>query len=152
MSTRLVIGGLVADAADAPGPYGNYIAATTHTMRRGTAPAASGNGPQLESQDWVFAAASGERLELHVTYERGIAAYRPTYERKYYSAKDPTKMQVAREELVLDILKNVTTNPPDKVKSYSFKGGGGSLAKLFDGTEKTLSWDAIHWMNRTISQ
>ena len=151
-STQLVIGGLVADAADAPGPFGNYIAATTtHTMRRSTAPPASASGPQLESQDWVFAAPSGEHLELHVQYERGISNYRPVYERKYYSAKDPSKTQVAHEELVLDILKNVSTNPPDRVKAFSYKAGGGSLAKLFDGTEKVLSWDNVLWMVRTVA-
>ena len=149
-STQLVISGLVADPADAPGPYGNYLATQTHTMRKTTAPPAGGSGPQLESQDWVFAAATGEHLELHVTYERGIGNFRPLYERKYYSAKDPTKFQVAHEELVLDIMKNVTTTPPDHVKSYSFKGGGGSLAKMFDGTEKVLSWDNILWMVQTI--
>jgi hypothetical protein len=149
-STQLVITGLVADPADAPGPFGNYLATQTHTMRRTTAPPTGVGGPQVESQDWVFAAATGEHLELHVQYERGIANYRPTYERKYYSAKDPTKFQIAHEELVLDILKNVTTTPPDRVKSFSFNGGGGSLAKMFDGTEKVLSWDNILWMVRTV--
>ena len=51
---------------------------------------------------------------------------------------------------VLDILKNVTTNPPDRVKEFSFKASGGSYAKLFDGTEKLLSWDNILWINRTV--
>lgn len=150
-SSQLVIGGLVADAADAPGPFGNYLAATVHSMRRTTAPPASGRGAQLESQDWVFSTATGEHLELHVQYERGIANYRPVYERKYYSAADPARSQVAHEELVLDILKNVSTNPPDRVTSFSFKGGGGSLARLFDGTERVLSWDNVLWMNRTIA-
>lgn len=150
-STQLVIGGLVADAADAPGPFDNFIFAATHTMRRSTMPPASGAGPQVESQDWVFRAASGEHLELQVQYERGIANYRPVYERKYYSAKDPARTQLAHEELVLDILKNTSTNPPDRVKSFSFKGGGGSLAKLFDGTERVLSWDNVLWMNRTVA-
>lgn len=150
-STQLVISGLVADAGDAPGPFGTYLLATTHTMRRTTAPPANGQGPQMESQDWVFRTATGEHLEMQVEYERGIANYRPVYERKYYSAKDPAKVQVAHEELVLDILKNVTTNPKDRVKSFSFKGGGGSLAKLFDGTERVLSWDNVLWMNRTVA-
>jgi len=37
------------------------------------------------------------------------------------------------------------------VKSFSFKGGGGSLAKLFDGTQKPVSWDNIMWIMRSIS-
>jgi len=51
---------------------------------------------------------------------------------------------------VLDILKNVTTTPPDRVKEFSFKGSGGSFAKLFDGTEKVLSWDSFPWYDRTV--
>ena len=53
---------------------------------------------------------------------------------------------------MLDILRNPTTNPPDKVKAFSFKGSGGSYAKLFDGTEKPVSWDNIIWMTRTVSK
>ena len=30
--------------------------------------------------------------------------------------------------------------------------GGGTYAKLFDGTERTLSWDNIVWLNRTVLQ
>ena len=47
--------------------------------------------------------------------------------------------------------KYVATNPPDRVKEFSFKGSGGSYAKLFDGTEKVLSWDNILWINRSVS-
>ena len=59
--------------------------------------------------------------------------------------------QIWRQEQVLDILRNTTTNPPDRVKEFTFKGSGGTYSKLFDGTEKTLSWDNILWVNRTIS-
>src|SRR5262247_1642121 len=69
-NVQLVIGGLTEDPADAPGPFGNYLLATTHTMQRSTSTAASG---LLDSQDWVFVAAGGERLEMHIKYERGAA-------------------------------------------------------------------------------
>jgi len=51
---------------------------------------------------------------------------------------------------VLDILRNVTTNPPDRVKDFLFQASGGSYAKLFDGSQKVLSWDNIVWLNRTV--
>ncbi len=70
----------------------------------------------------------------------------------YYSAKDITMVQSVKQEQVLDILRNVTTNPKDRVRKFSFKCGGGSYAKLCDGTEKPLSWDNILWNNRTISK
>jgi hypothetical protein len=146
-TVQLVIGGLTEDPADAPGPFGVYLPATTHTMMRSTS---SGTGPILDSQDWVFAAASGERLELHIKYERGAANKGNPSDTKFYSAKTPTTYQISRQEQVLDILKNVTTNPPDRVKEFSFKGSGGSYAKLFDGTEKSLSWDNILWLTRSV--
>jgi hypothetical protein len=146
-NVQLVIGGLTEDPADAPGPFGNYLLATTHTMQRSTT---SGTGPIIDSQDWVFAAQSGERLELHLKYERGVANKGNPSDTKFYSAKNPTFFQISRQEQVLDILRNVTTNPPDRVKEFSFKGSGGSYAKIFDGTEKPLSWDNILWLNRSV--
>src|SRR5437588_404240 len=72
-NVQLVIGGLTEDPADAPGPYGNYLNATTHAMQRTTTSAATGGGPLIDTQDWTFAAVSGEKLELHLKYERGVA-------------------------------------------------------------------------------
>jgi hypothetical protein len=146
-NAQLVIGGLVDDQADAPGPFGVYLYAPTHTMQRSTS---AGSGPVIDSQDWVFQAASGEHLELHIKYEHGSANRGNPNEGKYYSAKNPSTMQIWRQEQVLDILKNVTTNPPDRVKEFSFKGSGGSYAKIFDGSEKPLSWDNVIWLQRSV--
>src|ERR1700733_12711298 len=49
-NVQLVIGGLTEDPADAPGPFGVYLPATTHTMQRSTS--AGNSGPILDSQDW----------------------------------------------------------------------------------------------------
>ena len=146
-NAQLVIAGLTEDPADAPGPFGVYLRATTHTMQRSTS---SGASAILDSQDWVFVAATGERLELHIKYERGVANKGNPADVKFYSAKNPSFFQISRQEQVLDILRNATTNPPDRVKEFSFKAGGGSYAKLFDGTEKLLSWDNIVWINRSV--
>jgi hypothetical protein len=150
-NAQLIIGGLTVDPADAPGPFGNFIAATTHAVARSTASAATGMAPLQESQDWTLAAPSGEHFEMHIKYERGIANKGNPSDAKFYSAKTPTFFQISHQEQVLDILRNTTTNPPDRVKEFTFKGGGGSYAKLFDGTEKLLSWDNILWINRAIS-
>lgn len=146
-NVQLVIGGLTEDPADAPGPFGVYLPAATHTMQRSIS---TGSGAILGSQDWVFAATTGEHLELHIKYEQGSANKGNPADVKFYSAKDPGYFQISRQEQVLDILRNTTTNPPDRVKEFSFKGGGGSYAKLFDGTEKLLSWDDIIWINRSV--
>jgi len=145
-SVQLVIGGITEAADDAPGPFSNYLPAATHTFEKYTA---SGE-PMLESQDWVFTARTGERLEMHIKYERGAANKRNMADTKYYSAKNPSFYQISRQEQVLDIMRNPTTKPPDHVREFSIKFGGGSYAKLFDGTEKVVSWDNVLWLNRTV--
>ena len=144
---QLVIGGLTDDADDAPGPFGVYLPAVTHTMLRSTS---SGKGPIADSQDWVFTAAGGEHLELHIKYERGVGNRAAAADVKFYSAKNPNFYQNSRQEQVLDILRDVTTTPPDRVKEFSFRASGGSYARLFDGTEKVLSWNNILWINRSV--
>src|SRR5262249_8885915 len=111
----------------------------------------TGNGEILNSQDWALAAGSGERLEVHITYQQTPGARPPASEVRFYSAKNPTFFQISKQEQVLDILRNTTTSPPEPVKKLSFNGGCGSYAKLFDGTQKLLSWDNIIWINRTVS-
>ena len=147
-NVQLVIGGLTEDPADAPGPFGNYLLATTHTMQRSAT--SSGTGPIIESQDWVFANASGEHLEMHIKFERGVGNKGNAADTRFYSAKNPNFFQISKQEQVLDILRNVTTTPPDRVKEFSFKAGGAGYAKLFDGTERLLSWDNILWLNRLV--
>jgi hypothetical protein len=149
-NAQLVIGGITDNPADAPGPFGNYLLATTHRMQRSTS--SNGNGPVIDSQDWVFQAATGEHLELHIEYEHGVGNKGNAADVKFYSAKNPATAQISRQEQVLDILRNVTTTPPDRVKKYSFKASGGAYAKLFDGTERALSWDNLVWLNRSVSQ
>jgi len=148
VNVQVMLGGLTEDSADAPGPFGVFLPATTHSVARSTS--ASGSGPIIDSQDWLMAAATGERIEMHIKYERGVVARRAATDAKYYSAKTPTFFQISRQESELDILRNATTNPPDRVKEFSFKAGGGSFAKLFDGTEKVVSWDNIIWINRSV--
>ncbi|HXP88487.1 MAG TPA: hypothetical protein VN841_27405 [Bryobacteraceae bacterium] len=147
-NAQLVIGGITEEPADAPGPFGVYLLATTHKMSRSTTD--NGSGALVDTQDWTLAAAGGEHLELHLKYEKGVANKGNVADTKFYSAKNPGFFQISRQEQVLDILRNATTNPPDRVKEFSFKAGGGSYSKLFDDTEKLLSWDNILWINRTV--
>jgi hypothetical protein len=144
-NVQLVIGGVT--KGDAPGPFGVYQPATTHTLRRTTT---TGSGPIVESQDWALVAATGERFEMHIAFERGVGRRRAARDTRFYSAEDPTFFQISRQQQVLDILRNVTTTPPDRVRDFSLVAGGGRYASLFDGTEKVLSWDNIVWLNREV--
>lgn len=146
-SVQLVIGGITEDPVDAPGPFGVYLPATKSTLRRTTS---SGPGPIVETQDWVFEAESGEYLRMSTTFERGVPNRRPGGETRFHSATNPDFYQISRQQQMLDIMRNVTTTPPDRVREFSFEAGGGRYAELFDGTEKLLSWDNILWLNRDV--
>ena len=147
VEAQLVIGGLIGDPASVPGVFGAYQLATTHTMSRAVS---NESGPLVESQDWVFWAAGGEQVEMHLRFERGFGFRIGPGPVKFYSAQKPGFSQTSQQEEQLDILRNVTTAPVDRVKAFSFKAGGGSFAKLFDGSEKVLSWDDILWIDRTV--
>jgi hypothetical protein len=147
-NVQLIVGGLTADPADSPGPFGNYIPAAEHSVTR-TLKSAS-KGPTTGFQEWSFRGSSGEHFELRIAYESTIGNRGNPADVKFCSASDPAKCQISRQEQVLDILRNATTNPPDRVKEFSFQGGGGVFNKLFDGTEKLLSWDNIIWINRSV--
>jgi hypothetical protein len=144
---QLVIGGITQDPADAPGPFGVYKAATTSTLHRMTM---TGPAGVTETQEWSFRAATGEHLEMRIVFERGVANRGQPRETRFYSAANPSTSEMSRQQQVLDILRNVTTNPRDRVRSFSFSGGGGSYAPLFDGTERVLSWDNIVWLDRDV--
>jgi hypothetical protein len=146
-AVQLVIGGLTEDPADAPGPFGVYLSARTHSVTRYTLHVGA---QSVSSQNWVFEAATGEHLEMQIEFTPGVANKTNPTDVRFYSAKNPATFQISRQEQVLDILRNVTTTPPDRVKQFSFKASGGSYAKLFDGTEKVLSWDNILWINRSV--
>lgn len=148
-NVQLMIGGITGDAADAPGPFGVYLPASRQDVHR--ASTTDSAGLTIDTQDWVFEAKSGEHLEMHIKFEKAVGNRSNAMDAKFYSAKNPTFYQISHQQQVLDILKNVTTNPPDRVKEFSLKTRGGSYAKLFDGTEKVLSWDNILWIDRSVS-
>jgi hypothetical protein len=141
---QMIIGGITADPSDAPGPFGVYLAASQHRMERSTV---AGAQPTLTHEDWEFAAASGERMEVHLTYERR-GAPKANAEMKFFSASNPSVYQIFKYERALDIMRNATVNVGDRVKEFSYKAAGGRIGALFDGSERVLSIDAIHWSNR----
>jgi len=146
-SGQMLIFGLTADAKDAPGPFGVYMHASSHRMERSTN-VGVGKEP-LTEEHWEFRAPSGERLEVHLKYERGVAR-RNNNETKFFSATDPNVMQVFKIEQGLDIMRNATVNVRDRVKEFQYKASGGKLAALFDGTERVVSIDALPWYNRAV--
>jgi hypothetical protein len=141
---QLVLAGITADSADAPGPFGVYVPASQHRMARSTV---AEGGPTLTEEHWEFAAASGERMEVHLKYERR-GAPKAAAEVKFFSGQDPAKYQIFKYERGLDIMRNATVNVGDRVREFSYKASGGRIGALFDGSERVLSIDAVHWSTR----
>jgi len=148
-SGQIIIGGLTDNADDAPGAFGNYLHATTARMSRDVS---ADNGVVTANESWEFRAASGEQVRMRVAYvpapanRSGAAA-----QTRFFDPRDPRRFQIFQTDQVTDILRNVTTTPPDRVKSFSLTAGGGRLASLFNGKEKPLSWDSQRGYVRSVS-
>lgn len=147
MAGQMVIGGLTADPKDAPGPFNVYQTATSYRVQRSTR---IGSGQAIASEEtWEFTGASGEHMELHLTYERGVAR-KLSSEVKFFSAADPGSYQIWKIDQGLDIMRNATVPVKDRVKDFVFKASGGKIGTLIDGKERVVSVDALHWYNRAV--
>jgi hypothetical protein len=144
----MVIDGITADPKEAPGPFGVYQAATDFRVDRSSH--SSPAGPIQNEEIWSFTAANGEHMELHLAYERGVAR-KVSSETKFYSAANPGTYQIWKIDQGLDIMRNATEQMPDKVKSIDLKALGGKVGMLFDGSQRVVSVDALHWYNRVTS-
>ena len=82
-------------------------------------------------------------------YERRVAR-RGTGELKLFSGADPSFYQIVRLAQGLDAMRNATVPSRDTVSEFEYKGTGGILGTLFDGRERVVSIDSIHWNDRAI--
>ena len=148
MAGQMVIDGLTANAKDTPGPFNVYQAATNYRVDRSTHIVP---GQPIESEEtWDFTGANGEHMALHLTYERGVAR-KLSAETKFFSAADPSSYQIWKIDQGLDIMRNATVAVKDRVKEFQLKASGGRIGTLFDGNERVVSVDALHWYNRAVS-
>ena len=143
---QMIIAGFTKDAPDFAGTYGVLRRAQTAVMQRTIA---NSGGALINDENWQFATTTGERLIVHVQYQRGTPA-KGGGEVKFFDPAEPSRYQIFKTEQGLDITRNTTTNPPDHVMQFSYSIGGGKLAPLFDGSEKVLSWDSFPWYDRTV--
>ncbi|MCC6982388.1 MAG: hypothetical protein IT535_03875 [Bauldia sp.] len=146
-NVQIIIGGIVSDAAEAPGPFDNYIAASDFSVTR--THSASPDGVTGE-ESWSFETASGEHLAFSVDYTRApVNRGAGDNAGRFVAGQDPSKAQLFRVNQGLDIAWNATTLA-DRVGDYEWSGGGGAWATLFDGTEELLSIDVINPYEREI--
>jgi hypothetical protein len=148
MAGQMVIDGITSNPKAVPGPFNAYQAASAYRVERSTH--ASAGGPIENEDTWDFTGANGEHLALHLIYERGVAR-KLSAETKFFSAVDPNAYQIWKVDQGLDIMRNATVPVKDRVRTFEFKASGGRVAKLFDGSERVVSVDALHWYNRAVS-
>lgn len=142
---QMIIGGITTHPDEVPGPFGNYLAASAHSMERSYT---AGPDGVTGTESWSFEAESGEHLAFSATYDLAAVARR-VGETRFYSALDPANYQIFKIDQGLDIAWNATTGA-DRVAEYEWSAGGGSYAPLFDGTEEILSIDVITWYTRGV--
>ena len=142
-TNTLIVAGLSPEGA---GAYGAYQTALVSRVDRSTSGRAE--EPGRAQEDWEFAAASGERIELRLSYRRA-AAVKGHVDAKVRSAMHPEFTRTYRIDQASDVLRSAAT--PDRVDSLSFLATGPGLVRLFDGTETLLSVTSIPWYVREIS-
>lgn len=148
MAGQMVVDGITTDAKDAPGPFKVYQSASSHRVERVTRAVAG--QPIQNEETWDFTGANGEHMALHLTYERAIAR-KLSSDTKFFSAADPNTYQVWKIDQGLDIMRNATVKVPDRVKDFQVTASGGKVGTLFDGSQRVVSVDALHWYNRAVS-
>ncbi len=142
-ANTLIISGLSPEGA---GAYGVYLTAATATVERTTSGEAEGAANVREA--WTFAATTGERVELRVTYTRGAAA-RSRADSVVRSGLKPEFQRTYHIDQATDVVRSA--NSSDRVSQLSFSATGKILSPLFDGSQQLLGVTAVPYYVREIT-
>ena len=142
-TNTVVVGGLSPGGA---GAYDVYLPATVARVARTSS--SQGEEAGLATEHWEFAATSGERLELRLSYRRATPV-KNQIEAKLRSAKHPGYTRTYRIDQAADVLRSAAA--ADRIAEMTFRATGGSFAALFDGTEQVLSVTSLPWYVRSVS-
>ncbi|MGE3958520.1 MAG: hypothetical protein AB7H96_17550 [Vicinamibacterales bacterium] len=142
-TNTIIISGISPEGA---GAYGVYLQATTAALERTVTGEAEGHARVQET--WSFAAASGERVDLRLTYRRGPVT-KAHVDSVVRSGARPEFQRTYRIDQASDAVRSAST--PDRVEQLSFKASGPALASIFDGTETLLGVTTIPFYVREIS-
>ena len=142
-ANTVVVSGL---SPEGPGAYSAYLTAVVARVER----SASGQGEEAgeATEHWEFAAASGERLELRLSYRRATPV-RSHIETKVRSGSHPEFTRTYRIDQAADVLRGAASD--DRIAALTFRATGASFASLFDGTERLLSVTSLPWYAREVS-
>lgn len=142
-TNTLIVSGI---SPEGEGAYGVYLKATTASLERSVRGDAEGQAHVQEA--WTFATATGERIELRLSYQRGPVT-KSHADAVVRSARRPEFQRTYHLDQATDVLRSASTT--DRVEQLTFRATGPALASLFDGTEAVLGVSAIPYYVREIS-
>lgn len=142
-ANTVIVGGL---SPEGSGAYGAYLTAVVARVER----TASGQGEEAgqATEHWEFATASGERVELRMSYRRATPV-KSHVETKVRSGKHPEFTRTYRVDQATDVLRSAAS--ADRIADLTFSATGAALATLFDGSERMLSVTSVPWYVREIT-
>jgi hypothetical protein len=142
-TNTIIVSGL---SPEGSGAYGVYLTAEIARVERSASGEGEAAGQATES--WEFAAASGERLELRLSYRRA-APVLSHLETTMRSGKHPEVTRRYRIDQASDVLRSAVSD--DRIADLTFRATGASYASLFDGSERLLSVTSIPWYAREVT-
>jgi hypothetical protein len=129
----VVIGGLVSNPLNIPGPYKNFVQAT---LRREQTYKGANIEAGLVEDFWEVRDTRGRSMDLRVQYQRALPS-RDKLEMKVYSAVEPSFFRIYRIDAATDIVKSIPAGI-DRVQNYQLRVTVSELSKLFDGSEQLV--------------
>ncbi len=134
----VVIGGISADPAGAPGAYRTYAAGKVGLVRH--------SRDRVIDEDWEAEAPDGDRLALGLSYLQGVPAYL-TFDQRTYSGADPSFYRIYRGDWGVDPVHS-TVAGVDRATRLELTAGGPLLGRLLDGSQELVNVSAVPWYRR----
>ena len=144
-TVSMVIAGLSSPGGYAPGPYGNFVAATASLAKTSRV---DPDGHARAEEAWEFEGESGDSIRLQLQFVRGIAD-KVSVKSKVHSAVKPEFYRIYRTEQAVDVVRSVPRGT-DRIQKYAFKGSGPRLSPLFDGSEQLINVTSLPWVSRRV--
>lgn len=129
----IVIDGLAAPAASAPGAYGVYKPARVTIERRSNRESALSAAVE---ERWQFTSDIGDFINVRIVYDRGVGV-RKRIEPRIYSGLKPDFYRIYKIEQVEDLVHTIYRDGP-KAKNLEFSAAGGKLSELSADEDKIV--------------
>ncbi len=142
-ANTVIVGGL---SPEGSGAYGVYV--TTVVARVARTASAQGEEAGQATEHWEFATASGERVDLNMSYRRATPV-KSHVETKVRSGKHPEFTRTYRVDQATDVLRSAAS--ADRIADLTFSATGAMMATLFDGSERMLSVTSVPWYVREVT-